>query len=445
MHVVLIDDNMDLLAAMTEAYELADVAVQPFSSAEKALKTINAAMTGVIVTDVRMPDMDGLELYKKVQKIDPKIPVILITGHADVPMVLSMLKVGVFDFLAKPLNIEELTAASMRAIETRRLVLENRELKQLSAKAAQDEMLIGESPAIRQLRDIVEQVARANVDVLIEGETGTERNIVAKLLHRLSPQSRNGFEKINCSALTDEVGPSELFGRAVGTGPYNRHAKVGRIEASNRGMLFFDKIDSLSNGLQGQLLSVVENREIVPIGGQNSKKLNLRIVASCKPNLSESVARGTFSSDLYYRLNTVRLSIPPLRERREDIPLLFAHFLMAAAEELNRKVPRVKAETRKFLYTHAWPGNIRELRNYAQSIALGIERPSQTTGDVGVSLKERVQAFEAATIKSALINADGQVGRAIESLQVPRKTFYDKVSRYDIDVKKYRKTGEDSQ
>lgn len=439
MHIILIDDDQDLLTALSEAYELADISIKPFQNPAKALKSINSGLTGAVVTDVRMPEMDGIDLFRKVQEIDPKIPVILITGHADVPMVLSMLKEGVFDFLSKPLNIEDLIATSLRALETRHLVLENRELRKLADKANESEELIGESAGIVQLRDIIRQVAKANVDVLIEGETGTERSIVAKLLHRLSGQSQNPFVKINCAALSVEGAASELFGHGVnGTASYNRRQSSGKIESSNRGMLFLDKIDHMPAALQGQMLSVVENREITPVGNTRAKKLDLRIVASCTQNLSTLVESREFSSDLYFRLNTVKLSIPPLRERREDIPLLFAHFLSKSSEELGKKIPRIKADTRTYLYDYDWPGNIRELKNYAQAVILGINNPDNDSKLNNISLPQRVQQFEAATIKASLRQSKGAVSQTIAQLKIPRKTFYDKIKKYDIDLSKYR-------
>lgn len=439
MHIILIDDDRDLLTALSEAYELANIKIKPFQNPVKALKSIHKGLTGAVVTDVRMPEMDGIELFKKVRDIDSKIPVILITGHADVPMVLSMLKEGVFDFLSKPLNIEDLIATSLRALDTRSLVLENRELRKLADRAIESEELIGESASIIQLRDIIRQVAKANVDVLIEGETGTERLIVAKLLHRLSGQSNNPFVKINCAALSLEGAASKLFGHGVsGTASYNRRLSSGKIEAANRGMLFLDKIDHMPPPLQGQMLGVVENREVTPVGDIRSKKLDLRIVASCTQNLSTLVESRDFNSDLYFRLNTVKLSLPPLRERSEDIPLLFAHFLSTISEDLGKKIPRIKADTRKYLYDHDWPGNIRELKNYAQAVILGINNPDQNSKLNNSSLPQRVRQFEAATIKASLRQTKGAVSQTITQLKIPRKTFYDKIKKYNIDLSKYR-------
>lgn len=439
MQIILVDDDADLLAALSEAYELSDISVRPFRSALEALKVITPELEGAIVTDVRMPDMDGIELFQKVREIDSKIPVVMITGHADVPMVLSMLKEGVFDFLDKPLNVEELMASSQRALENRRLVLENRELRQLADHASEGSELIGDTKAITQLRDIVRQVAKADVDVLIEGETGTEKLEVAKLIHRLSHQSNDPFIKVDCAALTPENGTAQLFGRDKEVArPYSRQPKQGLIAASNRGILCLDKIDNIPSILQGQLLPVVENREITVAGENQARRLDLRIIATCTRDLITLVDARDFSSDLYYRLNTVKLNIPPLRERREDIPMLFAHFLAEASADTGKKIPKINNRIRKHIYEHHWPGNIRELKNYAQTVILGINNQENDKSLTQDSLKERVSQFEASTIKSTLQQTNGDVGKAVELLRLPRKTFYDKVSKHGIDLKKYR-------
>lgn len=438
LNVILIDDDKDLIAALSQAYELADFNVQSFRNPVQALKHIHDGFDGAVVTDVRMPEMDGLDLYKRINKIDPKLPVIVMTGHADVPMVLSTLKEGIFDFLAKPIATEELISATRRACETRALVLENRELRNLTDMAAQEDILIGNSHEMTQLRELISQIANAEVDILIEGETGTGTEAVARIIHKLSHRARHKFIPINCAALSGDSALEELFGLDGTSQTHFRRKRIGKIEMADRGVLYLDKLDSIPSHLQGQILRVVENRDITPIGASQSKHVNIRIIASATEDLIRRVDMQTFRSDLYFKLNTIKIKVPALRDRKEDIPLLFAHFLNEAAKKFNKKVPHIKKDARKHLYEHNWPGNIQELKNFAQATILGVTHPNDSSDSGHLTLPQKVEYFEAATIQSALRQCAGNVPETIKVLGIPRKTFYDKINRHNIDLKKYR-------
>lgn len=438
MKIILVDDDKDLNEALTQAYELADLEVIAYRNPLKALEAIYDSMDGIIVTDVRMPQMDGIDFFKKVQNIDPDIPVIVMTGHADVPMVLSALKDGVFDFLAKPIVTQELIATTKKAIETRRLVLENRQLRELANTATQETMLLGESAAIVRLREMIIQIAQADVDVLIEGESGSGKKKVAHLIHKLSNRSRHKFVDINCASLPNDVIKEELFGIDGATHSQYRRKKVGKIETSDRGTLFVNNIESASDELQGALLHVIENHNITPLGASESRYVDLRMIASTREDLDVQIRANTFRSDLYFRLNTVCLKVPPLRERHEDIPLLFAHFLEESSKKFKRKIPSIKPAARRHLYEHDWPGNVQELKNYAQTIVLGLNGPQETVKSNPLTLPQRVENFEASVIRSALKQSSGKVVSTLEILGIPRKTFYDKVTRHKIDLKEYR-------
>jgi len=407
-------------------------------NAVDALKEIDAGINGVIVTDVRMPEMDGLEFFRTVKSIDPEIPVIIMTGHADVPMVLSVLKEGVFSFLAKPIVTEELISTSQRALDARSLVLDNRNLRELASQAIGKNTLIGDSDVIAKLRETIHQIAKAEIDILIEGETGTEKEDIARMIHRLSNRSRFKFININCAALSPETSAEDLYGIDGRHNSNFRIQRTGKIETADKGTLYLDKLDSLPKEVQGQFLNIIEKREISPVGSDNIKHIDTRIIASCSPELSKRVEEQDFRSDLYFGLSTIRLIIPPLRDRREDIPLLFAHYLGLASKKFSKKMPRLKPEARRYLYEHNWPGNNQELENFAQAIVLGISHPEDSSNLVEISLPERVERFEASTIKSALRQTSGDVKSTIALLKIPRKTFYDKVTRHKIDLKKYR-------
>ena len=427
LQILLVDDDDGLRTALVQTFELAGLEVEAHADPRTALTRLSADFPGILVTDIRMPGMTGTELFHRAAAIDSEIPVLLMTGHGDVAMAVAMLKDGAFDFIAKPFAPEQLVASANRALELRRLVLENRRLRQLAEDADHASPLIGQSPAIERLRATIRQVAPAEVDVLVEGETGTGKELVARLLHRASARRARPFVAIDCAALPDAVAEEELFGLGPSAG---RRGQEGRIIAADRGTLFLDEIDSMSPALQGKLLRVVEEREVRG-GGEGPRVVDLRIVAAAKTDLAEAVAAGRFRADLLYRLDAVRLRVPPLRERRGDVPLLFAAFLREAAERFGRPVPSIDAGISARLDTHDWPGNVRELRNYAQRVTLGLADQAATAPEME-PLPLRVERFEGDVIRTVLEEVQGDVRSALERLGIPRKTFYDKLQRHGI-------------
>jgi len=438
LNVILIDDDKDLIQALEQAFELEDIAVKCFRNPTKAIKHISDDFDGAIITDVRMPEMDGLDLFKKIQTIDPEIPVIVMTGHADVPMVLSSLRDGVFDFLAKPISTEQLISSARRGCKTRSLVLENRRLRDLTQLVTQKDALIGESKPMVHLREIIAQIARADVDILIEGETGTGKQTVARMIHELSDRARFPFVDVNCASMPTDAASEELFGRLKHESVSSLGRHKGKLEAADRGILYLNKLESASLDLQGTLLELVEKDEAKAKSYFNGKSFDVRIIASSLEDLQVYVSSQKFRPDLYFKLNTFKITIPSLRDRREDIPFLFAHFLKEASEKFQKKIPKIKLNDRKHLYDYDWPGNVQELKNYAQTIVLGITHPTENMALENLSLPERVEHFEGAIIRSALKQSMGNVPKTIEILSIPRKTFYDKVKRHNIDLKRYR-------
>lgn len=437
-HIIFVDDDDALRAATTQSLELADIDVRAFADAESALAEIDARFVGAIVTDIRMPRLDGLEFFARIRAIDPDIPVILITGHADVPMAIGALQSGAFDFLAKPYATEHLVASVRKALETRRLVLDNRMLR-AAAESSVDSPLIGDSPVMAQVRATIQQISLADIDVLVEGETGTGKELAALLLHRKGPRSGRPFITVDCGALPEQLAEVELFGHDRGAVGYGALAREGRIEQANRGTLFLDGIDNMPLAIQSMLLRVVEERKVQPIGATEPRAVDLRIVASARDDLQQAVAAGSFREDLFYRLNVVRLRLPPLRERRPDIPQLFAFFVEEGIGRLGKQDFKMSDAARKHLIEHDWPGNVRELRNFAYSEVLGIERRATEPGETLPTLSERVANFEAHAIRDALASTNGDVQAALSILRVPRKTLYDKIARHGIEPKIYRK------
>ncbi len=438
--ILFVDDDEALRLATVQGLELSGFEVAAFDNGSAALKALSRDFAGAVVSDIRMPGMDGLELYKRIQAIDPDIPVLLITGHGDVAMAVAALKDGVYDFVSKPFPMDRLTAALGRAVEKRGLVLDNRRLEQTAALSTAGSPLLGETPVMQRLRATIAQVAEAEVDVLIQGETGVGKTLVAQALHRGGPRRNRPMVTVNCAALPETVFETELFGVA-GPGTASLRPSIGRLERADRGVLFLDEVEGLTPTMQAKLLRVVEEREIWPIGAAEPRHLDLRIIAASKIDLMEPVREGVFRADLYYRLNVVTLVVPPLRERREDVPMLFGHFLAEAAARFRRPVPRLTAVVRDHLLGHDWPGNARELAHYAERVALGLPSasvPEAEAESLPEGLAERVERYEAMAIRETLAACNGDARTAMALLRTPRKTFYDKLRRHGIEIASYR-------
>jgi len=430
--VLFVEDDAELRDATVQRLELEGIAVIACESAEAALAQVDAAFGGIVVSDIRMPGMDGLQLFARLRALDPELPVILVTGHADVAMAVGALREGAFDFLTKPFAADMLIAAVRRALDQRRLVIDNRQLRAAAAAAdEQGDPLVGDSPAMAQLRRTIRQLAHADIDVLVEGETGTGKELVALQLHRLGPRRGKPFVAVNCAALPAALAESELFGHAADSVPQTRVSRTGQIEASSGGTLLLDEIDSMPLSIQATLLRVLEEREVHPIGADRPRAVNLHVIATSKRPLEEHVAAGTFRSDLFYRLDIMRVRVPPLRERQDDIAQLFAAFVAEARDKLDLPGRIDMDRVRLRLQRHDWPGNVRELRNYAFRVVLGDEAVSPQGQS---SLPDRVRAFERAAIEDSLRTHGGRVSAALRELGLPRKTFYDKVTRLGIDL-----------
>ncbi|HEX7821830.1 MAG TPA: sigma-54 dependent transcriptional regulator [Sphingobium sp.] len=426
--VALVEDDEDLRASTAQLLTLADFAVDCFAAAEPALAAIDESYPGVVVTDVRMPHMSGIELFRILHARDADLPVVLVTGHGDLPMAVDTLKAGAWDFMAKPFDPAMLVAAVSRASTARALVLDNRRLRRL-AESDEGAGLVGRSPAIRRLREMIPVLADADIDLFIEGETGTGKELLARLIHRAGKRARHRFLPVACGAVPEAVIETGLFA-SVGE---------GSIAGSSRGTLFLDDIDQSSRTLQSRLVPLIEQRVLQPSGGRAPVPLDLRVIATAGDAGEEGP--GSILPALFYRLATLRLRMPPLRERREDVPLLFVHLAGVSAARLRRAMPPVTAGVRDYLAQHDWPGNVRELANFADRFVLGLGGHGVERGGddgEGAPLPDRVDAFERDAIVQAVVAARGDIGRAIERLGVPRKTFYYKVNKHGIDLRTLR-------
>lgn len=431
--VALIDDDEDFRAALHERLTLEDYEVHAYPSAEAALKRIGADFAGVVVTDLRMPGLDGRALLSRLQAIDDGLPVVMMTGHGDIAEAVDALAQGAYDFVAKPFAFERLATSLNRALEKRGLVLDNRVLAAALPREEASLALLGESPSIVRLRLVIDQIADAGMDVLIEGETGVGKEVVARALHGSGRRRVHPFVAVNCGALPEDLIESELFGHEPGAFPGALRRRIGLVEQSHRGTLFLDEIESMPERAQIQLLRIVEQREVRPLGAERARPLDLRILASSKLDLEAEVARGAFRGDLFYRLNVLKLVVPPLRERREDVRLLYSHFLSRAAAERQLTSPAMTPRVRRVLMDHDWPGNVRELAHFAERVCLGLEDAASDAALAdGGGLADRMDRFERELIEESLRRHRGDVGAITEALRIPRKTLYDKFRRHGL-------------
>ena len=441
--VRLVDDDTDLLEAQTQSLRIAGFKPEAFSSASDALQGMDAGYPGVVLSDVRMPGMDGFELFRRIRAMDPELPVILLTGHGEVAMAVAAIRDGAWDFLTKPVGLDALTAALRRAVQARALVLENRQLRALRGIPVATGQLLGDSTAMVHLRETVARLAEAGVDALITGPSGAGKTLLARAIHREGPRHARAFVHVACDALDAARFDLDFFGAEAGQPGAPRHARlVGRLEKAHRGTLFLDRIDRLTVAQQARILHVIEAREVWAAGAAAPRGLDLHVLAASQVDLGELVARGEFLPDLYYRLSGVTLHVPALKDRRQDIPILFRHFLLAACGRLNLAVPQITPLAQARLATHSWPGNARELMQFAESVALGLPTfGGEVAGEETVGLAEMMAGYEAGLIREALLICGGNVSRAMERLHLPRKTFYDKVNRLGIRPEAYRDRG----
>jgi len=429
-NVILVDNDTELLTACSQTLELANCTVQTFTSAKDALKEITSDFAGIVISDIRMPEIDGLEFFQRIQQIDVDIPVILITGHGDISLAVKSIQQGVYDFIAKPFAADHLIQSVKRAQNQRNLVLENRNLKN---NLANNLPLVGQSKAMQKLRSTIVNLAPTDADILLIGETGSGKEVVANALHNLSKRANRQMVTLNCGALPESILESELFGHEAGSFTGANKKRVGIIAHANGGTLFLDEVESMPFAAQVRLLRVLEQREIMPVGSNQVIKLDLRIIAASKIDLLALCKEGKFREDLYYRLQVITIQIPPLRTRTEDIMPLFRHFMAAAAQKFNLKIPNISSDIEAHLLQHDWLGNVRELLHFAERTVLGVVNHQHSNDDFrNLSLPHKLEHYEKLLIHNALQENKGDISKTLAVLKIPRKTFYDKLSKYQI-------------
>jgi two-component system C4-dicarboxylate transport response regulator DctD len=432
--VLLVDDDAQMLASTVQALELAGLAVTGFRSAEEVLDHAGPGLNGVIVSDIRMPGMDGMTLLQRLRDVDTDLPVILITGHAEVQLAVEAMRRGAYDFIEKPFVTQSLIAVLRRAMDHRALVLDNRRMR--AAAGQRDDMetrLPGRSAIMIDLRYRLRAIGASEADALIVGPTGAGKEVVAHAMHDLSPRSAKPFVAVNCAALPAALIESELFGHEAGAFAGAMRPRYGRFEHARGGTVLLDEVGQMPLDVQAKLLRVLQERVITRLGSNDAIPLDVRFIATSKTDLAAEVAKGAFREDLYWRLNVAMLRVPPLSARREDIPLLFLQLVREAAARHSAPDRTPEPEMLADLAGRDWPGNVRELRNMADRFVLGLDWMPGSSGPEVPRLADRVAGFERSVIAGAIAAHSGRLRRVYESLGVSRKTLYEKMQKHGLD------------
>ena len=445
--LLIIDDEKNIREGLGTALELEGYDVKLAENGEIGLKLIEKGDIDLVITDLRMPGISGEEVIAKVTGESPGIPVIVLTGHGSIDSAVTAMRNGAYDFLTKPLNLDRLILIVKRALAGRELEIRHSTLKEeLDAKTS-FESIIGKSAEMLRIFEVVRKAANSKASVLITGESGTGKELIANALHNLSNRRDKPFVKVHCAALSESLLESELFGHEKGafTGAVAR--KRGRFELANTGSIFLDEIGEIDQNVQIKILRVLQDRRFERVGGEETLEVDVRIIAATNRDLLQEIAEHRFREDLFYRLNVVHIQVPPLRERKDDIPLLVASFLEEFAKENNKKITGIDARARSALYKYNWPGNIRQLRNCIESAVVMCSGSEITLEDlppsvsgasdtdmisipVGITLAEA----EKILIQQNLAVNKGNKSKTADILGIGRKTLHRKIDEYNLEV-----------
>jgi len=433
MKVAIVDDEQDMRQSISQWLALSGFDAESYGSAEDALKAIGPEFPGVVVSDIKMPGMDGMAFLKRLMSMDSGLPVIMITGHGDVPMAVEAMRLGAYDFLEKPFNPDRMTDLAKKATNLRRLTLDNRALRrELSDGTVLMKKLIGTSPVMERLREDILDLGQADGHVLIDGETGTGKTLVAHALHAVGPRAGRKFVTLSCAAYAEDVLMRRLFG------PVEEGAQLPAVEEARGGTLCLEDIESLSSGLQARLLTLINDQGTPP---------ETRIIAICNEHAPDRTLEDALRPDLFYRLGALKITLPPLRARGEDILTLFTRMSEQFAEEYGCDAPKVTAQEAAQLLQAPWPGNVRQLVNIAERAVLQNRRGSGSIASLlmadneasgpaltteGKPLKEYVEAFERMLIDNTMRRHKGSIVAVMEELCLPRRTLNEKMAKYGL-------------
>ncbi|WP_419904552.1 sigma-54-dependent transcriptional regulator [Kiloniella sp.] len=442
--VAIVDDDREMRESLELFLGKAGCDTVFFANGKAALEGLGSDVTAdVLVTDVRMPGMSGLELLDNLQKEHPLLPVLLISAHGDVPMAVEAMQKGAYSFLEKPFEPARLVTALRHAAEAHRLALENNSLRdRISQLSGLDHVLLGDTTLMVDLKEDIRNVADTEATIMVLGETGTGKEVVARAIHDLSPRVSGPFVAVNCAAIPENLFEASMFGHVAGAFTGATNASKGYFASANKGTLFLDELGACPLDQQAKLLRALETREVIAVGSTRAEKIDIRVVSATNENLEEAVAEGRFREDLYYRLNTLVLDLPPLRSLRDDITLIFTHFLTEYAATYGTMVPSLNSEDVLTLLSHEWPGNVRELRQVAERRVLANRRGRGTVSDALTfstgntdepeNLRDAMNSYERQLIIKALENHVGDMETVASALGIGRRTLNEKLVKYDI-------------
>lgn len=450
-HILIVDDEKGILSALSGVLEDEGYTIATAESGSEALKKIEKDTPSVVLLDIWLPDIDGLEILKEIRNTRKGVIVIIMSGHGTIETAVRATKLGAYDYIEKPLSMERVTLLIRHAIQQQRLELEN---VQLRRKFEKWEDIIGESPSMHHLKEQIRIVGASNSRVLVTGENGTGKELVAHSVHLASPRAGNLFVAVNCAAIPESLIESELFGHEKGAFTGAISVQRGKFELADGGTLFLDEIGDMSLNTQSKVLRVLQEQEFQRVGGNRNIKVDVRVITATNKNLSEEIKKGTFREDLYYRINVIAIHVPPLRERREDIPLLAKHFLSQIIREQGLREKALTEEAAELLMGYDWPGNVRELRNLMERVAIMAQGGRILPGDMTMisresahpsgapfldekfdSLREARATFERYYIIERLKENNWNITRTAEDMKIERSNLHRKMKLLRIEEK----------
>ncbi len=452
--ILVVDDEKNIRGSLEGILKDEGYRVRGIATGEELLKQVGQAVPDLVILDVWLPGMDGLQTLEEVKRLHPELPVIMISGHSTVEAAVKATKLGAYDFIEKPLSLEKTVLAVRNALDRQRLELENRALRQTLEQRYE---IVGESPTIQALRAQIQSAAPSHGRVLIRGESGTGKELIARAIHRQSLRRDKPFVEVNCAAIPDELIESELFGHEKGAFTGATTKRRGKFELADGGTIFLDEVGDMSLKTQAKVLRVLQEQTFERVGGTETLSVDVRVIAASNKALEEEIQKGTFREDLFYRLNVIPFEVPPLRERREDLPLLAAHFLRLFSEEYGKREKSLSPGAMDLLLQHPWPGNVRELRNVMERMVIMVQGDTIQDSDLGPSLRARPAAAEApadqvmewdGTLREArerferqyilrrLGEANWNITRTAERLGIERSNLHRKLKAYEIELPK---------
>lgn len=456
--ILIVDDERNIREGLAEAFAMEGYEALDASDGQEAIALLEERYIDLVITDLKMPKVSGMELLQHIKRRWENIPVIIITAHGDITEAVAAMQYGALEFVTKPLDLEHLLKLTKNALAIRELSIKNEELREEVLAQQRTSSIIGKSPAMRRIFDLIRKVAPTKASVLITGESGVGKEVIADAIHNLSPRRDKPLIKVHCAALAESLLESELFGHEKGAFTGAQARKRGRFELADTGSLFLDEIGEINQSVQIKILRVLQDRKFERVGGESTMEVDVRFIAATNKDLKTEIAAGRFREDLYYRLNVVNIHVPPLRERREDIPLLAATFLHEFSEENGKPIDGFEPRARQALYAYDWPGNVRELRNCIESSVVMASsrfitvddlppgpRSAQEKKEIHLPALCSLEDAEKIIIAETLAMLGGNKTKTAEVLKIGRKTLYQKIDEYGLAPADKQQAGADEE